>query len=203
MFFYSCEVNIDVKKNIIDATKIESEKYTNYFYTNIAIINEDSCKNWKLPITSFSVEYPDTFQPFFHNSKEGYLELNNSSDGFVKEQIHFSYAKIKNDYLALYYLRNYDKEIKEKIGNKFTTISLNFIKIGDDRYAQLTNYYYTDNLKIEKYKGNYIIINLVKISPDSSLSGIKIVFVRSENEDNSLILNKTEEKILRSIRFNY
>lgn len=182
-FFLSCTTK-DKKKKINPTT-----------YNNIAVITVDSCRKWKLPITAFKVEYPDSYRPLYH-ARNNYLTLTKFSDsGYVQQE--FSFGKnsgyqtqeelIKNVYKADSILSMVKTYKRTFIGFKTLANKKQFLLEG------IINF---DLMGETGYQGDYIFLATLS-SSDIQPNGISISFL---NKDSTKLYKETNE-ILNTLRF--
>ncbi|MBN2779231.1 MAG: hypothetical protein JXR36_16490 [Bacteroidales bacterium] len=204
IFIASCDISI--QKNTLNEQKKQVINYNNInktIFDNIAIVTIDSCEKWMLPITSFSIEYPNDLSLKYYNTEKGYLELVKLSNNIVIEQIGITYSNSNIRRKAYYSLLNSNLELEKKFGDDYATINLKYTNINNKKYILLTSILQTKNLKSNKYSGEYVVFSLIKISPVESLTGLKISFTRSLEQNEILELNKYETEILNTLNFIY
>ena len=167
-------------------------------FKNYALIDEDSCQKWKLPVTCFKIEYPSKFLAQY-NYNNNYLTLTAKNDsGHVEEE--FSFGKLEGIKTT--------EEVKkwtikaDSLFNNFKTYKSTFIgnqTVGKKNSFVAKGTINFDGFGYELYKGTYEVL-MVLIPTDKQPNGVTMTYINSIKEDTQARKNIVDS-IINTLEF--
>ena len=179
-------------------TKEGTSKTITYF-NNILSITPEDCKSWGLPPTSFTIEYPDYFEPELNADNSYYVRFRNIRDQQVIQEITVgAIGEIRSNEQALEALNLTDSSFKNMDGIIYQNQQLG-IQLDDEiEFPTLKARINFDGLNMPLLSGWYYA-NLFFILPTSqNLSGVNISFTHKLVDQEDATMNTLEQKMLKS-----
>ena len=148
-----------------------------------AVVNHDSCQRWNLPLTSFSVEFPENYKALFHPGN-AYLQLSKYSvDGYVEQE--FSFGKSENiqtdDEVEKWLLR------ADSSFNNLKTYQRKFMgyeQIAGSHMFVINSVINFDSFGQPEYKGDYRILMMIFRSINEA-NGVSVSVITKSSTDST------------------
>lgn len=175
-------MNISFTKKIIVLLLIGLLSSNAFAISNNRIyVTPELCKEWNMPITSFSIEVPSDYQIEYNVNGQYYIRLRKFVNNIVVQEITIGKAKgITNVYEALQFLNGvsqlFEKQLKE-----YRKESLKSEKLIDQKAPQLKAIVNFDELGFSEFQGDYTSLTLVVLpNKNSTISGLCPSFLQNE-----------------------
>ena len=186
LFFTSCEfsvtTNIDKKQELDLGEMAEVEKQT---FKNIYVADENICKNKKIPITRFAIEYPDSLDVTFPNNERDHINIKKWDNNFITEELSIGNSTVTFNTTSN--ASNLLEGLTEELKKQLPDMQIDFI--GKKNFKGELVYLFQGNVDFSGYEeqgytGNYNLISLLPLpQKQKDMNAILVTFIANENSE--------------------
>lgn len=207
--FYGCDLKVktrfEISKDSTEKHKIIQKNLSHKFFKNSAAVTKELTISNGMPVTAFSIEYPDGYATeYFPEKGRYYVRLRKLKDGVVEQEITIGRSqKISNERDALSVLNKMDSVFSASKNIKFEKKFLGKNSIGRRDLFNLQALVNFDKLRTALFMDDYLSTTVIVFPPSEELEGVNISFLRRiANEAGSQGLTKEEVMMLDSFDYN-
>jgi hypothetical protein len=189
VFLSSCDFNFKVNMPENEVAVLEPfPEVERTEFDNIFVVDENKCKKWNLPITRFTIEYPNNVK--IDSAKIGkenydYVSFQVVKDGIVTEELSIGYSDSKKIFEEEVGIKSAEKlisNLKKRLPN------LEVCQNGMSEFAGQENY--VTNLKVEieektpqNFLGVYQMFKTHYYPKSNTLNPINIGWTANQNSE--------------------